>query len=115
MDAYFNSLEEGLNTAIEIAKDFGVKRAIKLPVSGAFHSELMRPARKVMEDALKRVNIKEPKIPLLANVTANQVFLPNEIKESLVNQITERVRWTETVQHLEDEGIKEIIEIGAGR
>lgn len=107
--------ETAIDRSLEIAIKMGAKRAIKLPVSGAFHSELMRPAADVMEKALETITIQEPKIPLITNVTANQVFSTEEIKESLIKQVTGRVRWRETLHNLEAEDIKQIIEIGSGR
>lgn len=107
--------ETAIDRSLEIAIKMGARRAIKLPVSGAFHSELMRPAADVMEKALETITIQEPKIPLITNVTANQVFSTEEIKESLIKQVTGRVRWRETLHNLEAEDIKQIIEIGSGR
>jgi [acyl-carrier-protein] S-malonyltransferase len=107
--------EAAIDRSIEVAKELGAKRAIKLPVSGAFHSALMSPAADVMKKALASADIKEPIIPLIANVSANQVFSADEIRESLIKQITGRVRWTETLQNLEEAGVTEFVEIGAGK
>lgn len=107
--------ETAIDRSIEIAKEMGVKKAIKLAVSGAFHSELMAPAKKIMKNALSAVEIQEPIIPIIANVSANQVFTADEIRESLVQQITSRVRWTETLQNLKEVGVTEFVEIGAGK
>ena len=101
--------------AIEIAKSKGAKRAIELPVSGAFHSALMLDAENEMRIALTKADIKTPTIPLIANVTAKEVSNPEEIKELLAKQITGSVRWRETMLYLESKGIKEIIEIGSGK
>ena len=101
--------------AIEIAKSKGAKRAIELPVSGAFHSALMGDAEQEMRNALSKAEIKTPTIPLIANVTAGEVSNPEEIKELLAQQITGAVRWRETMLYLESKGIKEIIEIGSGK
>jgi [acyl-carrier-protein] S-malonyltransferase len=101
--------------AIEIAKTKGAKRAIELPVSGAFHSALMDDAQIKMREALENTEIKSPAIPLIANVTASEVVDPNQIKELLAKQITGSVRWRETMLTLESRGIKEIIEIGSGK
>lgn len=106
--------EEAIDKAVEIATEMQIKRAIKLPVSGAFHSELMTPAVEKMREALESVTISEPQIPVIANVSANQVFLPEEIKDSLLKQITGRVRWRETMLNLESMNIKQIWEIGSG-
>ncbi len=101
--------------AIEIAKAKGAKRAIELPVSGAFHSALMKDAEVEMRAALAKADVKTPLIPLVANVTASEVSDPNEIKELLARQITGSVRWRETMLYLESKGIKEVIEIGSGK
>jgi len=101
--------------AIEIAKFKGAKRAIELPVSGAFHSALMNDAEIKMRSALAHTEISQPLVPLIANITAEEVFEPNKIKELLALQITGSVRWRETMLYLENKGIKEIVEIGSGR
>lgn len=101
--------------AIEIAKGKGAKRAIELPVSGAFHSALMAPAEIEMRSALAKTNIKTPIIPVIANVTASEVSNSEEIKELLAKQITGSVRWREIMLYLESKGVKEIIEIGSGK
>lgn len=101
--------------ALEIAKSKGAKRAIELPVSGAFHSALMADAEIEMRNALATAKIKTPNIAVIANVTANQVANPEEIKELLARQITGSVRWRETMLCLENKGVKQIIEIGSGK
>ena len=101
--------------AIEIAKSKGAKRAIELPVSGAFHSALMADAELVMRRALVKACITSPTIAVVANVTAAEVSNPDEIKELLAKQITGSVRWRETMLYLENKGVKEIIEIGSGK
>ncbi len=104
-----------IDEAIEIAKEKGVKRALPLPVSGAFHSKLMQDAAIQMKEALDNTDIKKPILPLIANVTAKKVTNPSEIKDLLVKQITGSVRWRETMLSMEELGIKEIIEIGSGK
>jgi len=101
--------------AIEIAKQMGAKRAIELPVSGAFHSALMQEAEAIMRNALSATTIKTPIIPVVANVTAREVVTSEDIKELLAQQITGSVRWRETMLYLENKGITEIIEIGSGK
>ncbi|MCE3254915.1 MAG: fabD [Rickettsiaceae bacterium] len=101
--------------AIEIAKSKGAKRAIELPVSGAFHSALMQNAESEMRSALAKANIKSPQVTLVANVTASEVSNPEEIRELLAKQITGSVRWRETMLYLESKGVKEVIEIGSGK
>jgi len=106
---------QAIDKAIEIATKLGIKRAIKLPVSGAFHSVLMKPAVDKVKEALDEVKINEPLVPVISNVTANQVFTADEIKESLLKQITGRVRWRETMLNFESEEVKQIVEIGNGQ
>ena len=104
-----------IERALEIAKAKGAKRAIALPVSGAFHSDLMLEAQGKMKIALANANIKAPIIPVVANVTASLVSDPNEIRELLAKQITGSVRWRETMLFMAAQGVEEIIEIGSGK
>ncbi len=101
--------------ALEIAKAKGAKRAIELPVSGAFHSALMNDAAAEMKEALAAAEIKSPIIPLVANVTANLVKDANDIRQLLVEQITGSVRWRETMLFMAAQGVEEVIEIGSGK
>lgn len=104
-----------IDRAIEIAKAKGAKRALALPVSGAFHSALMNDAQIAMKAALENAEIKTPLVPVVANVTANLVTNPNEIRDLLTKQITGSVRWRETMLFLEKQGVEEVIEIGSGK
>ncbi len=104
-----------IDRAIEIAKTKGAKRAIALPVSGAFHSALMAEAQNEMKIALAKAEIKTPTVPLIANVTAKPVSDPNEIRDLLAQQITGSVRWRETMLFMAEKGVEEIIEIGSGK
>jgi [acyl-carrier-protein] S-malonyltransferase len=104
-----------IDQAVVIAKQKGIKRAIPLPVSGAFHSELMFDAAIEMKEALDKVEIKSPIVPVVANITADLVSEPNEIKRLLVKQITGSVRWRETMLFLQDKGVSSVIEIGSGK
>ncbi len=107
--------KDAINNAIAIAKEKGIKRALPLPVSGAFHSQLMQDAATEMQEALQKIEIKSPSIPLIANVSANITSDPAEIKKLLVEQITGQVRWRETMLLMQDSGIENIIEIGSGK
>jgi [acyl-carrier-protein] S-malonyltransferase len=104
-----------IDRAIEIAKGKGAKRAITLPVSGAFHSDLMIDAQNEMKIALAKAEIKSPIVPVIANVTANIVTDPNQIRDLLAKQITGSVKWRETMLFLASQGVEEIIEIGSGK
>jgi [acyl-carrier-protein] S-malonyltransferase len=101
--------------AVEIAKTKGAKRALLLPVSAPFHCALMQPAADVMAEALAGVEIVVPKVPLVANVRAEAVSDPAEIRELLVKQVTGSVRWRESVLWLAGQGVTELVEIGAGK
>jgi len=101
--------------ACEIAKARGAKRALMLPVSAPFHCALMRPAAEAMQAALAGVSIHPPKVPLVANVKAEAVSDPEEIRALLVAQVTGRVRWRESVSWMEAQGVTEFWEIGAGK
>lgn len=101
--------------AVEIAKTRGARRAMILPVSAPFHSELMGPAADVMAAALADVEIGAPVVPLVANVTAQAVTDPTEIRRLLVEQVTGSVRWRESVEWMAGQGVTEIWEVGSGK
>src|SRR5215472_7215044 len=101
--------------AVELAKERGVKRAMMLPVSAPFHCPLMRTAAKVMADALSKVSVAAPLIPIVANVPARPIKQPAEIVQKLVEQITATVRWRESVLFMAQSGVSSFFEIGAGR
>jgi [acyl-carrier-protein] S-malonyltransferase len=101
--------------AVELAKARGAKRAMLLPVSAPFHCALMAPAADVMAQALSEVTIHAPVVPLVANVRAQAVTDPAEIRALLVEQVTGSVRWRESVRYMEAQGVTEIWEIGAGK
>jgi [acyl-carrier-protein] S-malonyltransferase len=101
--------------ALEIARAKGAKRAILLPVSAPFHCALMQPASDVMADALAKVAMRPPIVPLIANVVAGPVTDPAEIRERLVQQVTGTVRWRESVAHMASRGVTRFVELGAGK
>ncbi len=101
--------------AVALALARGVKRAVMLPVSAPFHSPLMAPAAREMEDALAEVSIAPPRVPLIANVTAEPVSDPETIRRLLVEQVTGLVRWRETIESLRALGVDTVVEIGAGK
>lgn len=104
-----------IERAVAAAADFGVRRAVLLPVSAPFHCTLMQPAAEAMDSALAEVNIAAPAVPLIANVTAGEISDPDEIRKLLVQQVTAVVRWRESVGYMVDHGITRVYEIGAGR
>lgn len=107
--------KSAIERALVIAKEKGAKRAIALPVSGAFHSNLMLDAQDQMKVALETADIKSPTIPVIANVTADLVINPNQIRDLLSQQITGTVKWRETMLFMANNGIEEVIEIGSGK
>lgn len=104
-----------VDRAIEAAKARGIRRAVKLPVSAPFHSSLMAPAADEMKEALAAVDFQQASIPVIANVTAEEISQPDEIRLRLGEQITGRVRWRETVLSMPGKGITAIHELGAGK
>lgn len=107
--------KSAIDRALIIAKAKGAKRAIILPVSGAFHSDLMFLAQEKMKIALAAANIRLPVVPIVANVTANLVSDPDQIRDLLVQQIIGSVKWRETMLFLTSQGVEEVIEIGSGK
>ncbi len=101
--------------AVELAKEKGAKRAMLLPVSAPFHCALMQPAADVMAEALAAVEISAPAVPVVANVRAEAVSDPDEIRKLLVEQVTGSVRWRESVLYMASQGVSEAWEIGAGK
>ena len=101
--------------AIEIAKAKGAKRAMLLPVSAPFHCALMQPAADAMAEALAKVTVKPPAVPLVANVLARAVTDPAEIVKSLIEQVTGTVRWRECVAYMAANGVTSFYEVGAGK
>jgi [acyl-carrier-protein] S-malonyltransferase len=101
--------------AVDIAKARGVKRAMMLPVSAPFHCPLMQPAADVMAEALTRVSVKAPLVPVVANVPARPVKDPAAVVRNLVEQITATVRWRESVLFMAQSGVSSFFEIGAGK
>ncbi len=101
--------------AVELARAAGARRAVLLPVGGAFHSPLMEPAKQGLEVFLRSVTIDVPKRPVIANVTGEPVTKPEEIRSLLVRQITAPVRWAQTMAYLKNAGVTRIMEIGPGQ
>ncbi|MGV0878126.1 ACP S-malonyltransferase [Martelella sp. FLE1502] len=107
--------KEAVEKAVGIATEKGAKRALLLPVSAPFHCALMAPAADAMEEALAEVRRGEPVVPVIANVRAAPVSDPDEITKLLVEQVTGRVRWRETVSWFAANEIETLYEVGAGK
>lgn len=106
---------DAVNTACEKMKEAGAKRALVLPVGGAFHSPLMEPARQELEAAIHATNFNTPSCPVYQNVTASAVSNPIEIQKNLITQLTAPVRWTQSVQAMVKDGATQFIEVGPGK
>ena len=104
-----------VENAMKLSKDFGIKKAILLPVSAPFHCKLMRPAQIIMEEALNKLNFKTPLIPIISNVNVLPENNPDKLRKNLIDQVTGTVRWRETMEFAEKKGIKKIIELGSGK
>jgi len=105
---------EGIDKAIEILKEKGAKRAIKLSVGGAFHSPVMEPARLELETAINNTSFSKPICPVYQNVNANPSVDPEVIKLNLVAQLTSPVRWTQSVINMIAAGATSFVEVGPG-
>ena len=101
--------------AVELAKLRGAKRAMMLPVSAPFHCSLMQPAADAMAEALAKVSVRVPIVPLVANVLARPIDQPAEIVRCLIEQVTGTVRWRESILFMVESGVTAFYEIGAGR
>lgn len=106
---------EAVEKACEVLKEKGAKRALLLPVGGAFHSPMMEPAREELAAAIEETTFNEPICPVYQNVVAKAVTNPAEIKENLIAQLTAPVRWTQCVQAMIADGGAEFVEVGPGK
>ena len=106
---------EAINKACELLTEKGARRALVLPVGGAFHSPLMEPAREELAAAIEETTFSEPTCPVYQNVVAKAVTNPDEIKENLIAQLTAPVKWTQCVQAMIADGGIEFVEVGPGK
>jgi [acyl-carrier-protein] S-malonyltransferase len=104
-----------VEAACEALKEAGARRALMLPVGGAFHSPLMEPARERLAQALEAASIQRPKCPVVQNVNATPETDPEVIRQNLIAQLTAPVRWTQTMEWFVAEGVKEVVEVGPGK
>ncbi len=105
---------KGIEIACEKMKEAGAKRALVLPVGGAFHSPLMEPARQELQAAIENTLFSVPSCPVYQNVTATAVSNPDEIKQNLIAQLTAPVRWTQSILQMHEDGATEFTECGPG-
>ena len=104
-----------IENAIKLSKDFGIKRAVILPVSAPFHCQLMKPAQITMENALNELIFKTPIVPIIPNVNVSPETNPDKLRKNLIDQVTETVRWRETMKFADKKGVKKVIELGSGK
>ncbi|MEJ7671493.1 MAG: ACP S-malonyltransferase [Chitinophagaceae bacterium] len=106
---------KGIEKACVLMKEAGAKRALVLPVGGAFHSPLMEPAKEELSIVIKATNFNEPICPIYQNVVAKAVTHPDEIKRNLIHQLTGPVRWTQTIESMISDGANHFTEVGPGK
>jgi len=106
---------DAVNIACEKLKEAGAKRALLLPVGGAFHSPLMEPAREELAAAIEATQFSVPNCPIYQNVTTTAVSDANEIKKNLILQLTAPVKWTQSVQQMVKDGASSFVEVGPGK
>lgn len=106
---------EAIDQACKKLKEAGAKRALVLPVGGAFHSPLMQPAREELAAAIEQTNFKEPICSVYQNVTTTATIISKDIKENLIAQLTSPVKWTQSVQNMIADGAKSFVEVGPGK
>jgi [acyl-carrier-protein] S-malonyltransferase len=105
----------GVERAMDLAKEAGAEKVVRLQVGAAFHSELMKPAQAKMAEAMEDVEWNEPQVPMAANANGGIVTTANEIHQALIAQIASPVRWVECVQALDGGGCTTYLELGSGR
>ncbi len=106
---------DAINAACEALTEAGARRALVLPVGGAFHSPLMEPAREELAEAIENTTFNQPNCPIYQNVTASAVKSAAEIKNNLIAQLTAPVKWTQTIQQMVTDGATEFTEVGPGK
>jgi [acyl-carrier-protein] S-malonyltransferase len=105
---------EAVNRACDKLKEAGARRALVLPVGGAFHSPLMEPAREDLASAIESTRFGKPSCPIYQNVSSTAVIDPSTIKQHLISQLTAPVKWTQSVQNMVNDGAKAFTEVGPG-
>jgi [acyl-carrier-protein] S-malonyltransferase len=106
---------DAIQRACALALERGAKRAIPLDVGGAFHTSLMQPAADAMATVLASIDVRSPRVPIVANDSARPMLEPQAIRDELVYQLTHPVRWVQCVEYMAANGVDEFIEIGPGR
>lgn len=106
---------DAVERAVEIAKEQGCRLAKVLPVSGAFHSSLMRPAYDGLKAELESLTIEKPECPIYSNYTAQATADPEQIRQNVLNQLLNPVRWTQTLKNMHNDGAGNFVEVGPGK
>ena len=106
---------DAVEKAISLSKEYGIKRAIVLPVSAPFHCRLMQPAQSIMQEALDNLGFQKPLVPIVSNINAKSESDPIKLRENLINQVTGTVKWRETMLLANDLGVQKITELGSGK
>lgn len=106
---------DAVNEACEAMKSAGAKRALLLPVNGAFHSPLMKPAQNKLAEAIENTQFRKATLPVYQNITTTAVTDPEEIKKNLIAQLTGPVKWTQTIQNMIKDGAHRFVEVGPGK
>ena len=106
---------EAVNMALTTAKELGIRRALPLNVSGAFHSPLMASAREPLQEVINSVNFQDAKVPIYQNVVANAVTDPKNIRQNILNQLEKPVLWSDTIVTMLKNGMTEFFEVGPGK
>ena len=110
-----SGVKAAVERAVELAKEQGARRAVLLPVSAPFHCSMMAPAAEAMAEALAKASLVAPVVPVMANVSVTPLTDPAAIRDSLVRQVTGRVRWRESVAAMSAAGVTQLAEVGAGK
>jgi [acyl-carrier-protein] S-malonyltransferase len=106
---------DAVENAISLSKEYGIKRAIVLPVSAPFHCRLMQPAQSIMQEALDNLCFQKPLVPIVSNINAKSETDPIKLRENLINQVTGTVKWRETMLLANELGVQKITELGSGK
>jgi [acyl-carrier-protein] S-malonyltransferase len=106
---------DAIEKAISLSKEYGIKRAIILPVSAPFHCRLMQPAQSIMQEALDNLGFQKPLVPIVSNINAKSETDPIKLRENLINQVTGTVKWRETMLLANELGVQKITELGSGK
>jgi [acyl-carrier-protein] S-malonyltransferase len=106
---------DAVENAISLSKEYGIKRAIVLPVSAPFHCRLMQPAQSIMQEALDNLGFQKPLVPIVSNINAKSESDPIKLRENLINQVTGTVKWRETMLLANELGVQKITELGSGK